>query len=788
MARIPTADSLQDSQVSTARNVVPISGAALAAPGQAVQKLAAAGVNAGTLMAESGQKDQDYAAHSKFLQFDIDQERALDEAKRAAPEDGSGFADSVKQGYDAAAQDFFKNVPPGLKPKYNSLLIARGGQYQKEARHFENQRQDDFATQDVSTKLTDLGNLTLDNPDRSQVNTARGVSLIDASRLPPAAKLRLKRKFSEDSQEYAVRGRIARGDDPESIITDLTGKRPEAPLDDAEVSSATPSAKSAPISFQLETGQTDPLKGVANISRDSGGTHSYGNFGLNSQAGGDAQRFADEYGNALGLKGKPGTPEFDASWKASAAADPEGLHQAEMDWHSKNITPRVTTDLTKAGISDEVAADPRVQAYFADRLVQYGPASIDKHKSRIWDAFEQSGGDVEKFLHDMTESDRGKMQQDFPRALRSGVYGAEGHDTRLDGRLNLSLQAAGDAPGEEKYTGPYSRLSASKRLTLLNVVKTAGRETSLQDIRDSEEQIRNTGVAPTDAKGRTALDRAKISLTRNELSKADLGWQQAQQEYKAVSPLPNMTSTEAHDHLDQLTPNHLLEGEHYAIASKVQDKAEKAWDKIEKLRKSDPAKAVESAPEMAQAQSIIKASRNLSPVQQSEIVIEARKKAQTRIGIPDYQQRVISEAEAAELLQIPQNPDSPDEVETAVKAAADRAKEAYGKYAGDALNSAISLHIKGKQNREVARDLAAGLQGAPTRAAATERSWTDMLTGMFSSKPSGPVPNQQQFDWVAADPGSRSAIFDQKFGAGAAAKALAENAAANSKQQKGGQK
>jgi hypothetical protein len=259
-----------------------------------------------------------------------------------------------------------------------------------------------------------------------------------------------------------------------------------------------------PISFRLETGQTDPLKGVSNISRDSKGSRSYGNFGLNSLPGASAHQFAAEYGEALGLSGEPGTAEFDNSWKQVARADPEGLHQAELEWHNRNILPRVTVDLTHAGVDDAVATDPRVQAYFADRLIQYGPASIGNHESRVAKAFEASGGDTERFLRAMSEADRDSMEKDFPSALRTGVYSRRGHDNRVYGRLNLALAGAGsEAPGAklpdaESYTGPYRNLSAVQRLRLAAEARTTLKQEAAevaQDVR-AFENIAEQGFAP----------------------------------------------------------------------------------------------------------------------------------------------------------------------------------------------------------------------------------------------------------------------------------------------------
>ncbi len=292
-----------------------------------------------------------------------------------------------------------------------------------------------------------------------------------------------------------------------------------------------------PISFRLETGKTDPLKGVANISGDSKGSRSYGNFGLNSM--GSAQEFMEDYGEALGLQGKPGTAEFDNSWKEVARADPQGLHQAEMEWWNKTILPRVTVDLTHAGVSDDVATDPRVHAYFADRLVQYGPASIGNHEKRIAEAFGKSGGDAERFLRQVSETDRDNMEGDFPSALRTGVYSRRGHDNRVYGRLNLALAGAGGGAEGAKlpsaadtYSGPYRNLTAEDRLRLATAARTSLRQEAAE-VRDAVrnfETVAEQGFAPQ--AGQLEALRARVETsgdgeTRQSFAQAEsiMRWQ-----------------------------------------------------------------------------------------------------------------------------------------------------------------------------------------------------------------------------------------------------------------------
>lgn len=547
----------------------------------------------------------------------------------------------------------------------------------------------------------------------------------------------------------------------------------------------------AGVSTSLETGSKDPLKGVANVSRDSGGTRSYGNFGLNSQEGGSIYGFQRDYGEQFGLTAKPGTREFDDQWKNAAKAAPVELREAEMQWFEGHILPNIETDLTSIGISKEMANDPRVKAYFADRMVQFGEKSIQTYQGRISTAADKADGNPVAFLQNLTEADRANYKTDFRRAIASGVYGKTGSDTRLNGRLRAALGVG--AEGEEPhYSGPYPDLTPSQRQRLLNVAKVANRAMLQQGVRDATAEIRRTGQAPRDEKGRTALDRAKLSLTKNEAAKAELDWREAEAEYKAVSPLANLPYGEAVAHIDKLTPGHELSDEHYAIADKVQKKADAEWKKIQKQRETDPAAAVENSPEVNEAKHTLTVAGNrVNAAQRNEMLIEARRNAQERLGIPKWQQRLLTETEAADLLQIPKNPDDPSEIDAAINDAAKRAEERYGKYAMDALDSAIAVHIKGsKDTRQAARDLATGIRAQhepppPPKPSFWQNLWPGSAGGGApatgkSSKdnptppgaPQAVMPKPAQIQWLLMDPKNRQADFDNVFGPGATMRVL----------------
>lgn len=479
-------------------------------------------------------------------------------------------------------------------------------------------------------------------------------------------------------------------------------------------------AKRASISSKLETGQDDPLKGVANISRDSGGTKSYGNFGLNS--GGSAQKFVAEYGDKFGLTAKPGTKSFDEQWQNAAGAAPVELHDAEMKWY-RGMTADVSNRLTRAGVSKEMAADARVQAYFADRSVQQGEGSIDamgKHKARILAATTEAGGDPVKFLQNITEADREALESDFPTALATGVYSERGHDTRLDGRLKLALELPHDGeqaqlPGGAE--GPYKNLSTKRRMELENKIRITASEKTQQDLRDSEAEIRRTGVIPVDDQGRTALDRAKNLLTKNQLEKHRNDWQKAQMEFNAYNDLDTLSDNDLMARLDELEPK---AGEPlYDVKAKVFDTASKRVEKLRELRNTDPAGSVARTPGVTEASKAVREAPDDPDAVQN--LARARIDAQAKIGIPEAQRSPITKAEAKMILAPIKGLEGKARND-ALRETYASVERQYGPYARSVMVSAIDHAIHSKEQAdEVEGLLHKSMQGLPVTAADQRR-------------------------------------------------------------------
>lgn len=212
------------------------------------------------------------------------------------------------------------------------------------------------------------------------------------------------------------------------------------------------------ITSQLETGAKNPLVGVGNITHgDKGGASAYGNWGLQGHPGqsnlsvNEFIREQDPDGFRFGLTARPGTSEFDRQWRTAAREKPEELHRAEIAYHDKHITANIVPDLKKAGVSDAVARDPRVQAYISDRNVQYGDNAVNDYSSRIRSAAAHAGDDPVQFIRNLSLLDKGGVEQNFHTWLREHRTKGErrpeaGLYARVERREKLALGISADQP------------------------------------------------------------------------------------------------------------------------------------------------------------------------------------------------------------------------------------------------------------------------------------------------------------------------------------------------------
>ena len=389
--------------------------------------------------------DATWLSDAKIKTLESDDAIRRDTELNASP-DGTGYEQAPAR-FKSSVEDIQKQPggSPEARQRYQLWSAERGYETGRWAANAAQGRLKQSTLSKLDDRLNTMSSLASSNPDQAdeylKAYEEEVSGYVGSAISAQDAQLRIENARSTIGKASIITRAIQNPGDFGKAMKAIEDTRSSFEAINPETRARpmqTAAGEPASVSTQLETGKTDPLKGVAAINtHDSGGTHSYGNFGLNS--GGSAQQFAAQYGDRFGLTATPGTPEFDKQWRNAAKAAPVELHDAEMQWWQSNIGSKVTNTLVRAGVASDVANDPRVVAYFADRSVQQGPASIANHAGRINQAFTASKGDVGDFLARMSRLDKANVAGDFRTALATGAYSERANDTRVNGRERLSM-------------------------------------------------------------------------------------------------------------------------------------------------------------------------------------------------------------------------------------------------------------------------------------------------------------------------------------------------------------
>lgn len=762
MVRIPDFTALEQPIVNPARPEMNVSRDALAAPGRAMAGLGESVQKFGVAVQAEQESADDWETKRRFVDFDLAQEKAFDEAKRNAGPEAKNFTPQYMTGYHENAKEFFKGVPESQRPKYDYMLAHRGGAFEKRAHDYELSERDKYHVNDVDTQTQNLRNATVEKPGSYKENLARGVFLIDGSRLPQDAKMKLRKQFAEGIEEDAIRSRIGGGEDPEKVIEDIK-RVPRVSME------TTPTVRPGTIAAITNEDRTFNSKGYGArttgeitvngntyqfINGGSGrGSIPHGNYDIGrfttgkqrSQEGykfrRDAFELSDVKDDSPGTKGQDdrrGLLIHDA--RGGVTAGCIGIvgdfqkFQADLAIEKKKNGGHLNLQLGGPG-SIEMADSSKVAQAGAPGVPEFeAPAGIlesgnidlknrprvindDGSTSTIRSISVNEDG---KEVLIPTISDEGEPLSD---AAATALYKKTGqHLGKFDNadnatgyakRLHDDQEAMIDADDDAV---PYRYLTPQRRRTLINVAREAGRESVLDEIGNDIAQIRRTGLPKAGDDGRTSLDRAKTFLTPRQMQKSKEDWREAELEYQTVSPLPNMSESDALDHIGAMLPD---DGDSdYATKVKVAKVADARLKQIVNERKKDPALSVNAAPEVRDAFDIIKragqapnavdggtvdARGMISPVKAHEIVIEARIAAQRRLGIDEGAISPITQRQIADLLQIP-DPRvlSDNDLIKKLKEASARAEETYGpKYAKMAFEAATRTIAKNQTTRDL---------------------------------------------------------------------------------------
>ncbi len=362
------------------------------------------------------------------------------------------------------------------------------------------------------------------------------------------------------------------------------------------------------------------------------------------------------------------------------------------------------------------------------------PLSQEQTDALVSFGYNLGEGALEKLLPDINAGNHEKVAERM-LSFNKAVDQKSGRLEELPGLVSRRNAEAemyrGNSPA-----GPYARMSFQARHALITRAKISMSAESQQDLRDAYQEILETGEAKRGSDGTTALDRARLFLQPNQVKRAELLIDEAQQMHSAITPLRGMTEQQAVDHLAKYQTTE-ASGERAATLRKVSRAAEAAWGEIQQERLTDPVEAVDPiknvrtakagrtlrADEVTGAYEVI--GRRFPGVTIRETVtggreimdpevptpealaethrarralIDARLDAQMRLGIPRYDRKPISKREADQILDLPENVNSitPAEYRLRLNNAADRAEAKYGKDMGPIiLEAAMTMRRAG---------------------------------------------------------------------------------------------
>lgn len=797
MARIPTEYDLGEAPLAATRSPAGVDrGEAIAfgAQAQAMQSFAGAMDRAGHAVLgaiqEAQNKDDDYEITKTLIGFQRDEQRRLDEAKHNMQPGGDGFAEGYRNQYTAAAKDIFAQAKAaGMRPeslkRLDQKMLDWQERFHTQAYHAELQERDRFHTEDVTRTLTEVQNVVQEHPERVGDQIAAAKMLISTSKLPLARKADMMRKVPALLEEVAARTEIER--DPERAIMKLQ-QRPHSDRDQP----------------RLE-GSEHTIEFIKKAEGDK-------------DNGWDVRQYSGPYGVKRGPNERLSLEEADRRLRTEVTSVQKDMDAAITTPMSQEQRTALTSLFYNIGTGK-------------GRLQQVAQLINSGQADKVPDWIRQFTRDADgKYLPGLAS-----RRSDEARMFAAGIGTApvdkvERGDLPPPGEGDQAPRGQ-DAEPAERYDfrddAPYRHLSFKQRSTLLNVARTSMRATTEQSLKDDVERIRRTGEGEIRGDGTTVWDIAGRIMTKNQMSKYDIARREAKMEHEATSPLASMNEDEAMAHLERFVPDEkVADGESYKSAARVYDKAEKTWKKITELRDKDPARSVAQSEEVKAAFETIKKARgseagievgpdgemmpkmsskpSIQPQQAQQLVIEARLRAQERLGIPEWKRQVIDKDEARKLMQ-GADPAAPD-FDKQLRAAAGRATAIYGpQYGARAFQNAVGFLLHGASAREEAADaIKKAVRGQPVAPEQIKRidqlRQIDMIgrtpeqlapslspdrpaISPFAAQPAGKAaadagkeaskrPSQRQLEWLRANPEERQSIFDQEFGRGAAATAL----------------
>jgi hypothetical protein len=628
-------------------------------------------------------------------------------------------------------------------------------------------------------------------------------------------------------------------DEAKDLATRLLARKPQAGLGDV---SAKYESGGRGVGF-ISTGKDDP-GGMSYGVHQLSGEYSMGAFLKSPESGPYRDAFK-------GLK--PQSAEFNRVYKEIAAKDPDAFAKAQKDFYTRTHYEPVKAAAEKAGFNTKNRA---VQEALFSMGVQHGKAAdvvaeagrrLGKNKGdarKQVEALYEARYDYVKGLSTLPDNTKQSVLDRYGREFKDALKFADiedkdepGQPTRVaDAGAKLPGGTATDAtPGSMPAEGGAASEDAEREalaiklfgaldpVQLTRIARDATRKSSARkesayhdatkSLEGATKMIEDFGAPP---EGFDLEGTFKVVAEAGEpsvVNRMRQGLVKAQRIYDAKfdedgTPIERMTAERLEAHKQALVPTPDLDPRDYAISTEVYEKTKQKIDRLEKMRKDDPALAVDEYPEVKGIAEAV--ALNDGSATQADLV-EARLAAQERIGIDPDDQRPLTKVEAKALLDLPDDPSrlTEKQYKLRLQSAADRAEQQYGPaLARRVFESAIAVHVKDKTGSEASAPIISKMVKGETvkledyrrmntlfevdRIGSTFdrniRTGLDddnrpMISPLFGAEDkavlgayiaqSVGLPTPEAEEWIARNP-DKAERFDLDWGRGAAARAMAK--------------
>lgn len=726
------------------------------------------------------EKADDYEVQKALVDFDLQQEKRLDDAKREAEPDARDFTAKYRGGYDQGATEFMKGVPRHLREKVDTALVKRGAMFEKRAYDFELAQRDKFHIDDVNTKAQDFLNETTAKPESFIENAERGQALIRASRLPASHKLKFQKQFLEQNEELAIEALRERAKANGEDLTALRERVRKVPR------GATIGQRSSPDGWNLNRSESMP-QFTATPRSAWGSDPEWQKLTDVEKAAVMSLLEADQKGgkidmhsakNALGaMINRAAKDKENLGAHVSKPIYQPIIEPAQYKRIGRMIASPEFEELVQLAQSRVAGETPDwvdgATHFLADERVMLALEAREPNKYRSWRKWTGFDGTQYKGVIHRDGSHaflapEGKFSAEFGGAP-GGVPEGGGPDAEVaaDGRRLAANDDLVEDDGAE-----FRNLSSTKRRKLLYKIDTDQRGIAKQIVDGEIAKIRRGEMPVTNA-----FDRALPQLTHQQRIEAQARVKRARVYADTTRKLNDLSDSDMDDAVARLAVGPDTPPEEAAWMDKAHSEALAHAKRIKELRKADPIAALEGnverrvrpADEIGQARQKIRSMLGIGvnvgvdaegkPVAQQQaippdgkmvqdswkLLLDARVAAQRRVN-PDGEVRYITKKEAEDLLALPTGATKVTDkgFRPALQAAADKVAKKYPpEYAEKVMRDAIAWKIKSDEEKRVASGIAAKVaMGQPVRESDL-RSWRtlDMLDreGLFPQAPTADV-------------------------------------------------